>query len=107
MSMLGLSVGTTPRVSSRPLSSRRGRMSLAFEPITSRSSGMPQARATQPESTLPKLPVGTANASARPPSAAVAQHVVGDLRGDARPVDRVHRREAGALAQAPRRRTAP
>ena len=67
MSMLGLSVGTTPRASMRPLASRRGRMSLAFEPITSRSSGMPQARATQPESTLPKLPVGTAKASAATP----------------------------------------
>ena len=72
MSMLGLSVGTTARVSMRPSASRRGRMSLAFEPITSRSSGRPQARATQPESTLPKLPVGTAKASRRPPSASVA-----------------------------------
>ncbi len=33
----------------------------------------PEARATQPESTLPKLPVGTAKARPRPPSAAVAQ----------------------------------
>ena len=72
MSMLGLSVCTTPRVSSRPLSSSRGRMSLAFEPITSRSSGMPEARATQPESTLPKLPVGTAKTRPRSPSEAVA-----------------------------------
>ena len=48
-------------------------MSLALEPITRRASGMPQARATQPESTLPKLPVGTANARPRPPSALVAQ----------------------------------
>ncbi len=72
MSMLGLSVGTTSRISMRPPETRRGRMSLAFEPITRRSSGMPQARATQPESTLPKLPVGTLKASPRPPRAAVA-----------------------------------
>ncbi len=73
MSMLGLSVGTTPRASMRPVASRRGRMSFAFEPITSRSTGRPEARATQPESTLPKLPVGTAKASPRSPSAPVAQ----------------------------------
>ena len=72
MSMLGVSVGTTSRVSMRPSASSRGRMSFAFEPITRRSSGRPQARATHPESTLPKLPVGTANASDRPPSASVA-----------------------------------
>ena len=72
MSMLGLSVGTTSRASMRPVASRRGRMSLEFDPITRRSTGKPTARATQPESTLPKLPVGTANARPRPPSAAVA-----------------------------------
>ena len=57
-----------------------------------------EARATQPESTLPKLPVGTRRPGrdrrARP-SPTRSSH----LGRDARPVDRVHGGQAGALAQ--------
>ena len=59
MSMLGLSVGTTPRVVMSPSLTNRVRMSLAFDAITKSSIGAPMRRAIQPDSTLPKLPVGT------------------------------------------------
>ena len=74
-------------------------MSLALEPITRRSSGSPQARATQPESTLPKLPVGHGE---REPAAAERVRrpdVVRHLRRDARPVDRVGGGQPDALAE--------
>ena len=61
MSMLGLHVGTTSVVMSAPVAIQRAKMSLALEPITKRSIGVPIRRAYQPASTLPKLPVGTAN----------------------------------------------
>ncbi len=66
MSMLGLSVGCTSAISMTPVSSQRGRMSLRLEPMTSCGIGVPVRRAAHPASTLPKLPVGTANAVGRP-----------------------------------------
>ena len=70
MSMLGLSVGTTPSCASSPVPAQRVRMSLLFDPMTSRSMGAPPCRAIHPANTLPKLPVGTATSQA--PTAAVA-----------------------------------
>ena len=67
MSMLGLSVGTTRLVAMIPEWMKRVRMSLRFEPTTNRSTGNPIRCATQPENTLPKLPVGTAKLTGRPP----------------------------------------
>ena len=65
ISMLGLNVGTTVLVAMMPERRKRGRMSLRLEPITSRSTGRPIWRATQPANTLPKLPVGTAKLTGR------------------------------------------
>ena len=71
MSMLGLSVGTTPSWAMSPVAAQRVRMSLLFRPMISRSMGAPARRAIQPAKTLPKLPVGTATshgpAARRPP----------------------------------------
>ena len=60
MSMLGLSVGTTPSCASSPVPAQRVRMSLLFDPMIRRSIGAPPCRAIHPANTLPKLPVGTA-----------------------------------------------
>ena len=68
MSMLGLSVGTTPAIDMSPSLTKRVRMSLSLEAITKSSIGVPIRRATQPAKTLPKLPVGT-HAVIGPPSA--------------------------------------
>ena len=59
MSMLGLSVGTTPAIDMSPSLTKRARMSLAFVASTKSAIGAPIRRATQPAKTLPKLPVGT------------------------------------------------
>ena len=76
-------------------------MSLRLEPTISRATGSPMRRATQAASTLPKLPVGTLNATSRSGRAQRQRggDVVRDLRGDARPVDRVHRRQLHLLAE--------
>ena len=49
-------------------------MSLRFDPIVSRATGSPIRRAAQAARTLPKLPVGTLNATSRSgaPSASAA-----------------------------------
>ena len=49
-------------------------MSLRLEPTISRATGSPMRRAAQAASTLPKLPVGTLNATSRSgaPSASAA-----------------------------------
>ena len=87
----------------------RDRMSLRLDATISRATGRPIRRATQAASTLPKLPVGTLNATSRSgaPSASAAGDVVRHLRGDARPVDRVHRRQLHLLRGTRRRRTSP
>jgi hypothetical protein len=73
MSMLGLSVGTTPRVLMSASLMKRVRMSLVFEATTKSAMGAPIRRAIHPDSTLPKLPVGTENdTSPRPASASLA-----------------------------------
>ena len=61
MSMLGLIVGTTSVISIRPSLTTRVRMSLRFDPMISWWIGTPICFATHPESTLPKLPLGTTN----------------------------------------------
>ena len=70
MSMLGLSVGTTSAVVMIRVVRKRVRMSLQLEPIRRRWIGAPVRRAIQPARTLPKLPVGTANDTGRPPNVA-------------------------------------
>ena len=64
--MAGLIVGTTSSVTNDPLVTHRVMMSFRFEPMMNRSIGVPIRRAYQPASTLPKLPVGTANVQAWP-----------------------------------------
>ena len=67
------SVGTTGSIVSAPVSSQRVRMSLVFEATTKPATSRPICWATQPASTLPKLPVGTLNTgAASPPSSARA-----------------------------------
>ena len=67
MSMLGLSVGVTGRISIVPVSISCVRMSLALDATIRRSIGSPICVATNPARTLPKLPVGTLNAIGREP----------------------------------------
>ena len=66
MSIAGLMVGTTSSVIRAPFVTHRATMSLRFDPMMKRSIGVPMRRAYQPASTLPKLPVGTANVHGRP-----------------------------------------
>ena len=61
MSIDGLSVGTTSRVDMSPSLTKRVRMSLVFDATRKSRIGAPISRAIQPDSTLPKLPVGTLN----------------------------------------------
>ena len=77
-----------------------------FEAITKSLIGAPISRAIQPARTLPKLPVGTLNVTgpfAGVASVSAAIDVVHDLGHHPRPVDRVHRRQAVALAERRRR----
>ena len=71
-------------------------------------SAAPSARATCPARMLPKLPDGTAKSTGSPSRrrhGEIAAEVVDDLRGDARPVDRVDRADAVARLERRRRRT--
>ena len=74
MSMLGDRVGSTVAIDMSFDARNRARMSLRLEPMISRATGSPIRRAAQAASTLPKLPVGTLNATSRSgaPSASAA-----------------------------------
>ena len=65
MSMLGDSDGSTGAIDMSLAARKRARMSLRFDPTISRATGRPIRRAAQAARTLPKLPVGTANATSR------------------------------------------
>jgi hypothetical protein len=72
--MLGDSDGSTGTIDMSLDSRNRARMSLRFDPTINRATGSPILRAAHAASTLPKLPVGTLNATSRsgPPSASAA-----------------------------------
>ena len=65
MSMLGDNDGSTGNIDMSFEARNRARMSLRFDPTISRATGSPIRRAAQAASTLPKLPVGTLNATSR------------------------------------------
>ena len=65
MSMLGDKLGSTVAIDMSFDARNRATMSLRLEPTTRRAIGRPMRRAAQAESTLPKLPVGTLNATSR------------------------------------------
>ena len=65
MSMLGDRLGCTPCMLMSLLARKRARMSLWLLATTRRATGRPIRRAAQAASTLPKLPVGTLNATSR------------------------------------------
>jgi hypothetical protein len=69
MSMLGLSVGTTPSATSVRSRTQRASTAFSLDPMISCSSGAPDRRAIQPARMLPKLPLGTATRQ-RPSAAA-------------------------------------
>lgn len=73
--MLGLRLGSTVPIDRLPVSRKRVRMSLRFVPMARLAIGRPMWRAAWAAKTLPKLPVGTANDTARAgaPSATAAQ----------------------------------
>ncbi len=74
MSMLGDRLGSTARTDMSLAARKRARMSLRLLATISRATGSPIRRAAQAASTLPKLPVGTLNATSRSgaPSASAA-----------------------------------
>ncbi len=74
MSMLGDRLGSTPAIDMSFEARNRARISLRLQPMISRATGSPIRRATHAASTLPKLPVGTLNATSRSgaPSASAA-----------------------------------
>ena len=72
MSIDGLEVGTTPRISIVPVVKKRVRMSLRFDATTRRSMGSPIRLAAHPARMLPKLPVGTQKVTG-PPSGATCR----------------------------------
>ena len=63
--MLGDSDGSTGTIDMSLDSRKRNKMSLRFEPTINRATGSPIRRAAQAARTLPKLPVGTLNATSR------------------------------------------
>ena len=65
MSMLGDSDRSTGAIDMSLAARNRVRMSLRLDATISRATGRPMRRATQAASTLPKLPVGTLNATSR------------------------------------------
>ncbi len=68
MSMLGLSVGTTTLVAMMPLAQEAGEDVVAVRADHEPLDGQAHLRcATHPDSTLPKLPVGTAKLTGRRP----------------------------------------
>ena len=97
--MLGLSVGTTSRASMRPVASRRGRMSLAFEPITRRSSGQADGPRDPAREHVAEVARRHRERQPAPAERGRRPHVVRHLRRHARPVDRVGRGQSDALAQ--------
>ena len=74
MSMLGDRLGSTPAIVMSFEVRKRARISLRLEPAMSRATGSPIRRATHAARMLPKLPVGTLNATSRSgaPSASAA-----------------------------------
>ena len=63
--MDGESEGSTGRAVMSLVARKRARISLRFEPTISFATGRPMRIAAQAASTLPKLPVGTLNATGR------------------------------------------
>ena len=61
--MLGDRLGSTGRTDMSLAARNRARMSLRLDPATRRATGSPIRRAAQAARMLPKLPVGTANAT--------------------------------------------
>ena len=65
MSMLGDRLGSTAAIDMSLEARKRVSISLRLEPTISRVTGRPIRRAAQAAKTLPKLPVGTLNATSR------------------------------------------
>ena len=65
MSMLGDSDGSTGAIDMSFDARNPARMSLRLDPMIRRAIGKPIRRAAQAARTLPKLPVGTLNATSR------------------------------------------
>ena len=100
MSMLGLKVGSTAPTSIVPVSKKRVRMSLRLEPTISVAIGRPMRGGVAGEDVAEiagrhgegDRAVGRAERSG-------GVDVIDDLRHDARPVDRVDRRQPDAVAE--------